>query len=185
MFKSYRVEIPVTEIHDYHFMKFDGTNSSDLLEFLNFFGFNSNKAEEFIKRPEDIPNLDILEFSKWWTDNGFVYISNKRRYKGWNKLCLDKGHKVNTHDYSNRPDWDKDEVMQFYISNVSSHYDPNCYYCHKIGIKIGDIFCYDEFSGKLEIHNENGYIPEKLKTLFKGELGKSLCLKDVLNGSTQ
>ena len=186
MFKSYRVEVPVTQIHTYHFMKFDGTNSSDLLKFFNFFGFNSNNAKEFIERPENIPNLDCYKFSRWWEDTGFRYRRGKRRAKGFRgEHYLTKGEIFNTHDYSNRPDWNKDEVLQFYVSEKSLHYKPDGYYCHKIGIKIGDIFCYDEFNGELEVYNENGYMPDKFESLFKGKLGKELCLKDVLNGNTQ
>lgn len=135
-------------LHYYYAIKFDGTNEKELLEFINEHGFNANNATEFIRRPENIPNLDYMEYNKWWEDTGFKCIVRKRRSGKY----LDKGYKKNTHGINNKPDWEKDEILQFYINNKSRKYEPDNYYCHLIGIHVGDIFVFDAFYGNLDIH---------------------------------
>lgn len=158
----------VTVTRNYYSIKFDGTNEKDLLRFLTIYGFNANNEKEFQKRPEDIPHLDPLELDKWWKDTGFKYYPKKRRWTSWSsdENNVSYGEMKNTHGINNFPDWQKDEVLQFYVANKSRYYDPENYYCHKIGIKVGDIFVYTQHNGELEIYNENVYVPDEIKELL-------------------
>jgi len=157
----------VTVTRRYYSIKFDGTNEKDLLRFLTIYGFNINNEKEFQKRPEGIPNLDPMKLSDWWEFTGFRCYPSKHRWTDWSgKSRVTYGNISNTHGCNNFPDWQKDEVLQFYVANKSKYYDPENYYCHKIGIKVGDIFIYTQHNGELEIYNENVYVPDEIKELL-------------------
>ncbi len=128
---------------NFEFITFNGENMSEVLSFISLRRLNSSGDifEDFMKRPEDIPNLDEKEMKKWWVSTGTIT-------KKFNRY-LDKEEEINSHSLSNMPLWRKDELFKVDMKlNKSS-------YMRLVFFKKGDTIIYCD---KMELDDEANFI---------------------------
>jgi len=124
----------------FEFITFNGENMSEVLSFISLRRLNSSGDifEDFMKRPEDIPNLDEEEMKKWWTSTGT--ITKEFRYN--------QEKEINSHSLSNMPLWRKDELFKVDMKLNKSGY------MRLVFFKKGDTIIYCD---KMELDDEANF----------------------------
>lgn len=126
----------------FEFITFNGENMSEVLSFISLRRLNSSGDifEDFMKRPEDIPNLDEEEMKKWWVSTGTIT-------KKFNKYT-DKEEEINSHRLNNMPLWRKDELFKVDMKLNKSGY------MRLVFFKKGDTIIYCD---KMELDDEANF----------------------------
>lgn len=90
----------------FEFITFDGKNIAEILSFISLRRLNNSGDifEDFMKRPEDIPNLNEKDMKKWWLSTGTIT-------KEFNRYT-NQEEEINSHSLSNMPEWKKDELFK-------------------------------------------------------------------------
>lgn len=126
----------------FEFITFNSENMSEVLSFISLRRLNSSGDifEDFMKRPEDIPNLNEEEMKKWWVSTGTIT-------KKFNKYT-DKEEEINSHHLNNMPLWRKDELFKVDMKLNKSGY------MRLVFFKKGDTILYCD---KIELDDDANF----------------------------